>query len=296
MPIPSHNAQGRIDLERPACFEIVPTVRAVKRHQQNAIGPRRCNPASRHGLQGMTPRRLECANYPQLALRTDSERSPLHDVRQHATPTSRRLLRILFHFWTNHSQATRPHTHTSGTGKIEMQQRCTIRTRRTIPIWWSQTGSNRRPPACKAGALPAELWPLSGVRTPLGILTSARLHAAPTVRQPACLVMVGLGGLEPPTSRLSSARSNQLSYKPDFEGSDTDAQGQHPCRLSSVVRNLSSEKARPRRKRNVDGGVPQIRDQTAEHPKTPASYPVMFLSAGNESNLVVKPSVSFPTS
>jgi hypothetical protein len=25
---------------------------------------------------------------------------------------------------------------------------------------------------------------------------------------------VGLGGLEPPTSRLSSARSNQLSYKP----------------------------------------------------------------------------------
>jgi hypothetical protein len=24
---------------------------------------------------------------------------------------------------------------------------------------WSQSGSNRRPPACKAGALPAELWP-----------------------------------------------------------------------------------------------------------------------------------------
>ena len=32
--------------------------------------------------------------------------------------------------------------------------------------WWSQTGSNRRPPACKAGALPTELWPrqVSGVR------------------------------------------------------------------------------------------------------------------------------------
>src|SRR5262245_59920009 len=27
------------------------------------------------------------------------------------------------------------------------------------PDWWSQTGSNRRPPACKAGALPTELWP-----------------------------------------------------------------------------------------------------------------------------------------
>jgi hypothetical protein len=37
--------------------------------------------------------------------------------------------------------------------------------RASSPDWWSQTGSNRRPPACKAGALPAELWPLIvGVR------------------------------------------------------------------------------------------------------------------------------------
>lgn len=26
--------------------------------------------------------------------------------------------------------------------------------------WWSQGGLNSRPPACKAGALPTELWPL----------------------------------------------------------------------------------------------------------------------------------------
>lgn len=32
--------------------------------------------------------------------------------------------------------------------------------------WWSQTGSNRRPPACKAGALPTELWPLLGISDP----------------------------------------------------------------------------------------------------------------------------------
>ena len=25
--------------------------------------------------------------------------------------------------------------------------------------WWRYAGSNRRPPACKAGALPAELYP-----------------------------------------------------------------------------------------------------------------------------------------
>jgi hypothetical protein len=31
--------------------------------------------------------------------------------------------------------------------------------------WWSQTGSNRRPPACKAGALPIELWPRQGAGT-----------------------------------------------------------------------------------------------------------------------------------
>jgi hypothetical protein len=29
----------------------------------------------------------------------------------------------------------------------------------TSEIWWRQTGSNRRPPACKAGALPTELCP-----------------------------------------------------------------------------------------------------------------------------------------
>src|SRR6202789_2645263 len=30
--------------------------------------------------------------------------------------------------------------------------------------WWSWSGSNRRPPECKSGALPAELQPLAGGR------------------------------------------------------------------------------------------------------------------------------------
>ncbi len=68
--------------------------------------------------------------------------------------------------------------------------------RRQSAVWWSQTGSNRRPHACKARALPTELWPRA----------MQRLEASGR--------MVGLGRLELPTSRLSSARSNQLSYKP----------------------------------------------------------------------------------
>ena len=39
-----------------------------------------------------------------------------------------------------------------------------ISNQNSIPneVWWSQTGSNRRHPACKAGALPAELRPRKG--------------------------------------------------------------------------------------------------------------------------------------
>ncbi len=50
----------------------------------------------------------------------------------------------------------------------------------TLPIedWWRQTGSNRRPPACKAGALPAELCPhvqrTQVLACRLGVLVSAK--------------------------------------------------------------------------------------------------------------------------
>ena len=56
-------------------------------------------------------------------------------------------------------------------------------------IWWRVPGSNRWPPACKAGALPAELTP----------------HIEE---------VVGQNGLEPSTSRLSVVCSSQLSYWP----------------------------------------------------------------------------------
>ena len=65
-------------------------------------------------------------------------------------------------------------------------------------FWWSWTGSNRRPEACKATALPTELQPLENACRRL--LTSK--------------AMVGLGRLELPTLRLSGVRSNHLSYRP----------------------------------------------------------------------------------
>ena len=46
--------------------------------------------------------------------------------------------------------------------------------------------------------------------------------------------MVGLGGLEPPTSRLSSARSNQLSYKPEAGEAGQKSEGQKPEVRSKV--------------------------------------------------------------
>jgi hypothetical protein len=86
-------------------------------------------------LPGMAPGRLEYANRPRLAPKTDSERSPLHDVRQHAILPYAEKRETLY----------LPDEPTPNA---------------TPQRWWSQTGSNRRPHACKARALPAELWPL----------------------------------------------------------------------------------------------------------------------------------------
>ena len=69
---------------------------------------------------------------------------------------------------------------------------------------WRRTGSNRRPPACKAGALPAELIPLIyGTDVATWTVDAQRL--------------VGLVGLEPTTPALSRRCSNQLSYRPRGE-------------------------------------------------------------------------------
>ena len=109
-----------------------------------------------------------------------SDRSPLHDVRQHA-PRRRR---------------------SAGNGREFKFADDTRESQRSL--WWSQTGSNRRPPACKAGALPAELWPH----------VLQREAEEQSAKQPGLERLVGLGRLERPTSPLSGVRSNHLSYRP----------------------------------------------------------------------------------
>ena len=93
--------------------------------------------------------------------------------------------------------------------------------------WWSQTGSNRRPQACKASALPTELWP-----RPSGHMVIAKQ---------VNLNLVGLSGLEPLTSRLSGVCSNHLSYRPltvlrpDNHQPDTRAPNRQPSPASGLM-------------------------------------------------------------
>ena len=116
--------------------------------------------------------------------------------------------------------------------------------------WWSQTGSNRRPQACKASALPTELWP----RCETGTGPPSRSSRKPDRLRPTGLRrvsllslcerrLVGPGRVERPTSRLSGVRSNHLSYEPVTETEFT----------KSGIR-------RSKRARSKRGGMPKQRE------------------------------------
>src|ERR1700710_1123479 len=94
---------------------------------------------------------LEIMNWiPQITLQIqNSDQSPLYDVRNHASKVCEDFdLR---------SDVSR----TIIRGALQQALH-----RSSNSIWWSQTGSNRRPHACKARALPAELWPRTRRRMP----------------------------------------------------------------------------------------------------------------------------------
>ena len=75
--------------------------------------------------------------------------------------------------------------------------------------WWRRADSNRRLPACKAGALPLSYVP--------GHTEPPRCASAHPWQRLSAAVVVGIGRLELPTSPLSGARSYHLSYMPDGE-------------------------------------------------------------------------------
>ena len=136
-----------------------PTLAAPLAQSSTAPRQRRPNPDSQHNERGRAPQRARRPGPP-----------PLREHRQDPTNPAAALL-----------------PRSSGLPRS--------RDRPETKPPWRRPGSNRRPPACKAGALPAELRPLR--RT-----TSGRSS------------LVGQGGLEPPTPRLSSVCSDQLSYWP----------------------------------------------------------------------------------
>jgi hypothetical protein len=180
-----------------------------------------------------------------------SERSPLHDVRK---PANRRETQQLRNFVTSGRTSQKPEHFATSSAPLQMKS--------SAAGWWSQTGSNRRPPACKAGALPTELWPQTDGSDGHARRRIMRIgkSTSKSTNDARSREVVGLGRLELPTSRLSSARSNQLSYKPlmfknrpnfsagaPYGAHDEFARG--PREGASIIRTGSSKKKEKRRRR-----------------------------------------------
>jgi hypothetical protein len=146
---------------------------------------KRQNHTHRASLQRVRPTRIAARPETHQPLHTDKEQT-----KYQTKPRSRRRIRA----WPRPKPV-----------RLEIPSRdefdpCSSKQAST-PKWWRRTGSNRRPPACKAGALPAELRPHA--------MVCARQSKTQRLVSP---YVVGQGGLEPPTPRLSSVCSNQLSY------------------------------------------------------------------------------------
>jgi hypothetical protein len=131
--------------------------------------------------------------------------------------------------------------------------------------WWSQTGSNRRPHACKARALPTELWPPEGsILISAGLPRRSERQWRPpspkglrrgSLRRFGSRRLVGPDRLELSTLRLSGVRSNHLSYGP--LGGLAHSGARHflePDGLAIAPRRLSGDGRGG--KRNGDGGRP----------------------------------------
>ena len=79
-PLHSWNRKTSLLRDRPN------SARGQRRRQKTSLAFRHTSVHSDCVRNGCTRRRLEYANRPRLASRADSERSPLHDVKQHTHP------------------------------------------------------------------------------------------------------------------------------------------------------------------------------------------------------------------
>jgi hypothetical protein len=124
--------------------------------------------------------------------------------------------------------------------------RCQISRTRTDSLWAFNTGAefvSLRTSIPAGGARRDRTDDLLLAKQALSQLSYGPGPSAGTHRRTDANKMVGLGRFELPTSRLSSARSNQLSYKPEITGpglsvpieGPTDPPTQHP-RVDDLTR------------------------------------------------------------
>jgi hypothetical protein len=140
------------DLERPVCF-----IRSNRRRGGQA-SPTFRSLASASQASGLLPALDRCCRFP------NGEGAPSVTCNGHRALGSISSSRCQI---TRAKAAKPPHPNLcfSRTRLVDLACRSTLpigiagNAVNSTAVWWSQTGSNRRPPACKAGALPTELWP-----------------------------------------------------------------------------------------------------------------------------------------
>ena len=119
------------------------------------------SPASRPSSTASRPIRpsTECVSSSQCqiskGLEAESGQTPLEQRSQERRPTVAPLEAFL------RERTDKSHRNGSGSRRSAVVGERSSAAARPKD-WWSQTGSNRRPHACKARALPTELWPLVG--------------------------------------------------------------------------------------------------------------------------------------
>jgi hypothetical protein len=117
--------------------------RSSRRHGLDITGANACDPSTAYAFEVMRPSRAVPSGVSSAGSSRSNARLSLPPPMFEALSEARR----------EHSRGT----HRPAASLVDRADSRWNRASRT----WSQPGSNRRPPACKAGALPAELWPLS---------------------------------------------------------------------------------------------------------------------------------------